>query len=106
MQKKSMVTKESLIEALRTVFDPEIPINVWDLGLIYDLHTNDNGKVTVKFTMTSPTCPFAGILKADLEAKIKAVAGVSAVELQLTFNPHWNPEKMTPEGKAMMELGM
>lgn len=106
MQKKSMIPKETLIEALRTVFDPEIPINVWDLGLIYDLHTTENDKVIVKFTMTSPTCPFAGILKADMESKLKTVSGVSEVELQLTFNPPWNPEKMTPEGKAQMELSM
>lgn len=101
-----MVGKETLIEALRTVFDPEIPINVWDLGLIYDLQTKEDGTAWIKFTMTSPACPFAGILKADIENKIKEVPGVKKVELVLTFNPAWDQNKMTPEGKAMMELGM
>ena len=101
-----MVEKEALIEALRTVFDPEIPINVWDLGLIYDLQTKDDGTVLVRFTMTSPACPFAGILKADIENKVQEIPGVKKVELVLTFNPPWDQNKMTPEGKAQMELGM
>ena len=101
-----MVEKEALIEALKTVFDPEIPINVWDLGLIYDLQIKENDLVWVKFTMTSPACPFAGILKADIENKVQEVAGVKKVELLLTFNPPWDQNKMTPEGKAQMELGM
>lgn len=100
-----MISKETVIEALKQVFDPEIPINVWDLGLIYDIRVRENELVFIKMTMTSPTCPYAGLLMADVEAKIKEKAHAKKVELQLTFSPAWNPETMmTPEGKAQMQL--
>lgn len=100
-----MLSKEAVIEALKQVFDPEIPINVWDLGLIYDIQIRENESVFVKMTMTSPTCPYAGLLMADVEGKIKEKAGAKKVELQLTFNPVWNADTMmTPEGKAQFEM--
>ncbi|MFH0954656.1 MAG: metal-sulfur cluster assembly factor [Candidatus Micrarchaeota archaeon] len=101
-----MAKKEDVIKALRTVFDPEIPVNVWDLGLIYKLTVSDKETVFIQFTMTSPACPFADILKADIEERIKKVKGVKKVEMTLTFNPPWDQSKMTPEGKAQMEIGL
>jgi metal-sulfur cluster biosynthetic enzyme len=100
-----MLSKDAVIEALKQVFDPEIPINVWDLGLIYDIQIRENESVFIKMTMTSPTCPYAGLLMADVEGKIKEKTGAKKVELQLTFNPVWNPDAMmTEEGKAQFEM--
>ncbi len=99
-----MIQPEKVIEALKQVFDPEIPINVWDLGLIYDYRVNPDDSVYIKATMTSPTCPFAGILLADIKSKVKEITGTSKVEVELTFEPFWNPEKMTEEGKAQFQM--
>ncbi len=100
-----MLSKELVIDALKLVFDPEIPINVWDLGLIYDIQIRENDSVFIQLTMTSPTCPYVGLLMANIEGKVKEKTGAKKVELLLTFNPVWNAETMmTPEGKAQMEM--
>ncbi|MBU0636437.1 metal-sulfur cluster assembly factor [Candidatus Micrarchaeota archaeon] len=100
-----MISKENVIEALKQVFDPEIPVNVWDLGLIYDIQIREKDTVFLKMTMTSPACPFAGAIFANVEAKVKEITGAKKVEIEPTFDPPWNPEtRMTPEGKAQMEM--
>lgn len=100
-----MIEKEHVIEALRNVFDPEVPVNVWDLGLVYDIQVKENDLVYVKMTMTSPGCPFAAVILQDVEKKVKELAHAKTVDIELTFNPMWNPETMmTPEGKAQMEV--
>lgn len=99
-----MLSREKVIEALKQVFDPEIPINVWDLGLIYEIRINEDNSVFIKTTMTSPACPFASMLIADLKVKVKEITASPKVDVELTFDPLWSIEKMTEEGKAQFEI--
>jgi FeS assembly SUF system protein len=91
--------KKKIIEALRQVYDPEIPINVWDLGLIYELKVNDEGEVYVKMTLTTPGCPIAGIIENQVFDAISEVPGVKKVKVDLVFDPPWTPERITKEGR-------
>ncbi len=95
--------KESIIEVLRTVFDPEIPVNIYDLGLIYEINVFPTFEVEIVMTLTSPNCPAAGTLPGEVEEKAKAVSGVKDVTLELVFDPAWNQEMMSEEAK--LELG-
>ncbi len=96
---KSEEIKEKIIEALRQVYDPEIPINVWDLGLIYELKVNDEGEVYVKMTLTTPGCPIAGVIENQVFDAISEVPGVKKVKVDLVFDPPWTPERITKEGR-------
>lgn len=93
-----------VLDAIRTVFDPEIPVNIYELGLIYDLAVSAEGKTDVIMTLTSPSCPVAGTLPGDVETRIKGVQGVSDVKVELTWEPAWNPDMMTEAAK--LQLGM
>ncbi len=93
-----------VVEALRSVFDPEIPVSVFDLGLIYDLRFLDNGVVLVIMTLTAPTCPVAEEIPEWIKRAIKLVEGVEEVEIDLTWEPFWKPEYMTEA--ARLELGL
>lgn len=95
--------KQNIIEVLKTVFDPEIPVNIYDLGLIYEVNVFPDGNVEIVMTLTSPNCPAAGSLPGEVEQKAKAVAGVKDVTLELVFEPAWNQEMMSEEAK--LELG-
>jgi FeS assembly SUF system protein len=97
------VTRDQVEEALRTVFDPEIPVNVYDLGLVYRIDI-DGSNVKVTMTLTAPACPAAPEILFDAEAKIKAVEGVTDVLMNLTFDPPWSKDMMSEEAK--LELGM
>jgi len=92
-----------IIEALSTVYDPEIPVNIYELGLIYDLHITADRRVRVEMTLTSPACPVAGSLPGEVEAKIRDVEGVADVALELVWDPPWTPDRMTEAAK--LELG-
>ena len=92
-----------VVEALRTVYDPEIPVNIYDLGLIYELSVNDAGEVQIKMTLTAPSCPVAGVLPGQVEEKIRAIPGISTVKLELVWDPPWNREMMSDAAK--LELG-
>ena len=92
-----------IIETLKTVFDPELPANVYDLGLIYDIDIKDNGYVNIKMTLTAPGCPVAGDIIMEVDNKIRAIENVSDVNVMLTFDPPWKKEMMTEEAK--LELG-
>jgi FeS assembly SUF system protein len=96
--------KPRLIEALRTVFDPEIPINVYDLGLIYDLHVDDAGDVRVRMTLTSPACPVAEAIPGQVESRLRGVAGVRQVNVELVWDPPWSRERMSEA--ARLQLGL
>ena len=96
--------RNRITDSMRTIFDPEIPVNIYDLGLIYEINPQDSGMVHVKMTLTTPNCPAAGILPGEVESKTRSVDGVKDCELELTFDPPWNPEMMS-EG-ARLELGM
>jgi FeS assembly SUF system protein len=95
--------KEGIIEVLKTIFDPEIPVNIYDLGLIYEVNVFADGNAEIVMTLTSPNCPVAGTLPGEVEEKAKAVAGVKDVTLELVFDPPWNQEMMSEEAK--LELG-
>jgi FeS assembly SUF system protein len=95
---------EQVVEALKTVFDPEIPVNIYELGLVYRIDIEDDNRVVVDMTLTSPHCPVAESLPGEVSEKVKAVDGVSDAEVRIVWDPPWNPSMMTEE--AQLELGM
>jgi FeS assembly SUF system protein len=95
--------KERVIEAIRTVYDPEIPVNIYDIGLVYEIEVSDTGMVTITMTLTSPACPVAEILPIQVESKVNALEGVSGAMVDLVWDPPWTPEKMSEAAK--LELG-
>ena len=97
-------TREALVDALRTVYDPEIPVNIYDLGLIYRLEIDEEGKVEVDMTLTAPACPVAGTLPYEVGRVIDAVPGVRDATVHLVWNPPWTQEKMSEE--ALLQLGL
>lgn len=95
--------EESIVEMLKTVYDPEIPVNVYDLGLIYKIDLQDDGKVVIDMTLTAPNCPAADFIMEDIRQKIESVEGVKAAQINLVFEPEWDKDMMTEEAK--LELG-
>ena len=96
--------EEKIIEAIQTCYDPEIPVNIYELGLIYDINVADDGAVDIKMTLTSPACPAAGSLPPEVEMKVGTVEGVSSAKVEVVWEPTWTPEKMTEA--ARLQLGM
>jgi FeS assembly SUF system protein len=96
--------EEGIVEALKTVFDPEIPVNIYELGLIYDIDIQEPGDVHIKMTLTSPMCPVAGSLPGEVQRKVAGVPGVAAVDVELVWDPAWNPSMMSEA--ARLQLGM
>lgn len=96
--------KARLVDALRTVYDPEIPVNIYDLGLIYRLDADECGVVEVEMTLTAPACPVAGTLPHEVGRVIDAVPGVTDATVRLVWDPPWTQEKMSEE--ALLQLGM
>jgi FeS assembly SUF system protein len=95
---------EQVIDVLRLCFDPEIPVNIYDLGLIYDVDVAEEGLVRVQMTLTSPSCPVAEILPGQVERSLKRIKGVEKVEVEVVWDPPWDARMMTEE--ARLELGM
>ena len=95
---------EKIIKVLKTIFDPEIPVDIYELGLIYDILINENFDVKIIMTLTTPNCPVAETLPVDVEEKVKTVAGVKSAKVEITFEPPWSQELMSDEAK--LELGM
>jgi FeS assembly SUF system protein len=95
---------DQIIEALRTVYDPEIPVNIFELGLIYKIDVDDAKHVHIDMTLTSPACPVAGILPDEVRTKVEEVEGVTGATVELVWDPPWNPGMMTEE--AQLELGI
>ena len=98
-----MVTKDEIITVLKDCYDPEIPINVWDLGLIYDINIQD-GDVGIKMTLTAPGCMMGAMIADDVKAKLKKINGVKDAKVDLVFDPPWTPDKMSEEAKAQMGI--
>jgi FeS assembly SUF system protein len=96
--------EQKVIENLKTVFDPEIPVNIYDLGLVYRIHIESNGKVEIEMTLTSPNCPVADLLPIEVERKVMAIDGVSDVHVEITWDPPWSYEMMSEAAK--LQLGM
>lgn len=103
-ENKGRASREQIIEALRTVSDPEIMINIWDMGLVYKIVQEDDGDVKIDMTVTAPTCPVAGILPQQAADAVAALDGVGLVEVKIVWEPAWSFENMTDEAKAMIEL--
>lgn len=95
--------EERIVEMLKTVYDPEIPVNVYDLGLIYKIDLQDNGEVSIDMTLTAPNCPAAEFIMEDIRQKIESVDGVKAAQINLVFEPEWDKDMMSEEAK--LELG-
>lgn len=99
-----MEIKDEAIKVLQDIYDPEIPVNIYDLGLIYDINVDPGNNLQILMTLTSPSCPVAESLPGEVEAKLKAIDGVASVKVDLTFDPPWNMELMSEAAK--LELGM
>ena len=96
--------EEAVIEALRTVFDPEIPVNIYDLGLIYDVKIADDGAVNIVMTLTAPACPVAGSLPQEVAEKVAVVEGVGEVGVAITWEPPWTPANMSEVAKVALDM--
>ncbi len=96
--------KEDVIEMLKTIYDPEIPINIYELGLIYDVNIDDDKKVDINMTLTAPGCPVAQSFPGDIEAKVATVPNVNEVKVELVWDPPWTKDMMTEA--AQLQLGM
>lgn len=95
--------EEKIVDMLKTVYDPEIPVNVYDLGLIYKIDVLDSGEVTIDMTLTAPNCPAADFIMEDVRQKVESVDGVSSAIINLVFEPEWDKDMMSEEAK--LELG-
>ena len=95
---------EELIKVICTIFDPEIPVNIYELGLIYDVEVSDEGDVSIEMTLTSPNCPVAESLPAEVEEKVKDINLINDVKVNIVFEPPWTKDMMSEEAK--LELGM
>lgn len=96
--------EEAVVDALRTVFDPEIPVNIYDLGLIYDLKIEDSGDVAIKMTLTAPACPVAGSMPREVAEAVARVEGVGEVDVAITWDPPWTPANMSEVAKVALDM--
>lgn len=99
-----MSLKDQVIAALKKVYDPEMPVNIYELGLIYDCAVDEQGRVALRMTLTAPNCPVAGSLPAEVERAARAVAGVTDVKLELTFDPPWSKDRMSEAAKLALGI--
>jgi len=95
--------KAQVVEVLRTIYDPEIPVNIYDLGLIYDVDLAPDGGVNIRMTLTSPACPVAGSLPPEVETRVSALQGVTDARVEIVWDPPWTPDRMSEA--ARLELG-
>lgn len=99
-----MSLKDQVLVALKTVYDPEMPVNIYELGLIYDLSVDDAGRAEIRMTLTAPNCPVAGTLPGEVERTVRAVPGVTDVKLELTFDPPWSKDRMSEAAKLSLGI--
>ena len=103
-EEKTVSLDEQIVDAIKTCYDPEIPVNIYELGLIYKTDVSPDGDVVIDMTLTSPACPAAGSLPPEVERKVGEVPGVRSVKVNVVWEPVWTPEKMTEAAK--LQLGM
>lgn len=103
-QEEKLKIQERIVEVLQTVYDPEIPVNIYDLGLIYKIDLNDEGDLDIDMTFTAPSCPAADFIIEDVRTKVEAVSGVKSAVVNMVFEPEWDKSMMTEE--ARVELGL
>ena len=104
MNNEFLQTEEKIVTMLKTVYDPEIPVNIYDLGLIYKVDIDEERNVRIDMTLTAPNCPAADFILEDVRQKIESIDGVKSVEVNLVFEPEWDRNMITEEAK--LELGM
>ena len=102
-QEEKTKIEERIVDVLKTVYDPEIPVNIYDLGLIYRVEVNDEGIVDIDMTFTAPSCPAADLILEDVRQKVDTIEGVKSANVNLVFEPEWDKSMMTEE--ARVELG-
>lgn len=102
-QEEKTQIEERIVDVLRTVYDPEIPVNIYDLGLIYNIDLSDDGTLEIDMTFTAPSCPAADFILEDVRTKVEAVVGVTSATINMVFEPEWDKSMMTEE--ARIELG-
>ena len=103
-QEERATLKETIISVLKTIYDPEIPVDIWTLHLIYGLEVDEEGRVKIVMTVTAPNCPVAEVLPGEVQQRVQAIMGVKNVEVELTFEPAWSIDMLSEEAKA--ELGL
>ena len=96
------ILKEKVIQVCKNVYDPEIPVNIYDLGLIYDIQITENNDIVILMTLTAPNCPEAGAMPSELGEAIKEIEGIGEVKVFLTFDPPWDKERLTEEAKLIL----
>ena len=101
---QNQALEASIIEALRTVYDPEIPVNIYDMGLIYNIAIDADNKVDIRMTLTSPMCPVAGSLPPEAANKVKTVEGVTDATVELVWDPPWTPDNMSEAAKLQLNM--
>ena len=99
-----MSLKDDIIAATKKVYDPEMPVNIYELGLIYGVDVDEAGRAAIRMTLTAPNCPVAGTLPGDVERAIRAVPGVTDCKLELTFDPPWSKDRMSEAAKLALGL--
>jgi len=100
---EKLAFEEKIVKMLKTVFDPEIPVNVYDLGLIYNIDISDEAQAKIDMTLTAPNCPAADFIIEDIRIKLESIEGLKSIDINLVFEPEWNQDMMTEEAK--LELG-
>jgi FeS assembly SUF system protein len=98
-----MTLKDRIIDAIKTIYDPEIPVNIWEVGLVYEVNVDDDGNAHIVMTLTSPMCPVAESLPPEVEEKTAAVEGVASSKVEVVWDPPWDPSMMSEA--AQLELG-
>src|SRR5580765_6046308 len=99
-----MTLKDQIIAALKKVYDPEMPVNIYELGLIYGIAVDQSGPAEIRMTLTAPNCPVAGTLPGEVERAVRAVPGVTGVKLELTFDPPWTKDRMSEAAKLALGI--
>lgn len=103
-----MATKQELndkaVELLKTVYDPEIPVDIYELGLVYKIDIDDNSNIKIEMTLTSPACPVAGSLPIEVENKVQSIEGVGAVNVEIVWDPPWTPDMMSEAAKLQLNM--
>ena len=99
-----MPLKDQIVAALKKVYDPEMPVNIYELGLIYGLDVDETGRAQVRMTLTAPNCPVAGTLPGEVERAVRAVPGVTDCKLELTFDPPWTKDRMSEAAKLALGI--
>ena len=103
MENEFLELEEKIVAMLKMVYDPEIPVNIYDLGLIYNVEVKEGGKVVITMTLTAPNCPAADFIVEDVRMKVESIEGVNKVDVKSVFEPEWNKDMMSEEAK--LELG-